>query len=54
MQTYGVGNVPDTDAHSHLFEEMKNACERGVVIVNCTQCTSGFVTESYAGGIVSL
>ena len=54
LQTYGAGNVPDTDAHSHLFEEMKKACERGVVVVNCTQCSSGFVTESYAGGIVSL
>ena len=54
LQTYGAGNVPDQETNSYLFEELKAACERGVVIVNCTQCTSGVVTELYAGGIVSV
>ncbi len=53
MQAYGAGNIPDTAAHSDIFEELKGACDRGVVIVNCTQCSQGTVTESYAGGIVS-
>lgn len=53
LQTYGAGNVPDTAANSYLFEELKAAHDRGVVIVNCTQCSSGVVTHLYAGGIVS-
>ena len=53
FQTYGAGNVPDTDENSYLFEELKAACSRGVIIVNCTQCSSGLVTELYAGSIVS-
>ena len=53
LQTYGAGNVPDIDANAYLFQELKDACERGVVVVNCTQCSSGVVTDLYAGGIVS-
>lgn len=53
LQTYGAGNVPDTKSNSYLFEELKVACERGVIIVNCTQCSSGVVTDLYAGSIVS-
>ena len=52
LQTYGAGNVPDTDANSYLFHELKAACDRGVVVVNCTQCSRGVVTDMYAGGIV--
>ena len=54
LQTYGAGNIPDTSSHDPIFEELKSACERGMIIVNCTQCSQGFVTESYAGGIVSV
>ncbi len=54
LQTYGAGNIPDTKAHAYMFEELKAACEREVVIVNCTQCSSGLVTEMYAGGIVGV
>ncbi len=53
LQTYGAGNIPDTSSHSDIFQVLKSACERGVVIVNCTQCSQGTVSESYAGGIVS-
>ena len=53
LQTYGAGNAPDNKAHSYLFRELKAASERGVVIVNCSQCSSGVVTDIYAGGIVS-
>ena len=53
LQTYGAGNIPDTSTHSDIFHELKSACERGVVIVNCTQCSQGTVSENYAGGIVS-
>lgn len=51
LQTYGSGNVPDRD--SHWFQELKAASDRGVVIVNCTQCSKGVVKEKYSGSIVS-
>lgn len=53
LQTYGAGNVPDTESNSYLFQELKAANDSGVVVVNCTQCSSGVVTDLYAGGIVS-
>ena len=36
MLSYGVGNVPST--RSDFLKCIKEATERGVVIVNCTQC----------------
>ena len=53
LQTYGSGNVPDRDCHMYLFEELKAACDRGVIVINCTQCSKGLVKEKYSGGIVS-
>ena len=52
LQTYGSGNVPDSSRYSYI-EELKAACDRGVIIVNCTQCSSGKVSGNYPGGIVS-
>ena len=53
LQTYGAGNVPDTGRYSYI-DELKAACDRGVIIVNCTQCNRGKVSQNYAGSIVSL
>jgi L-asparaginase len=40
LQTYGVGNAPEDAAN-----------DRGVIIVNCTQCLKGTVSmEDYATG----
>ncbi len=48
LHTYGVGNAPDDRRFLAVFER---ATERGVVIVNCTQCLHGAVRmESYATG----
>jgi len=52
LQTFGAGNVPDI--RSYLLEELQAACERDIIIVNCTQCSSGHVTQHYAGGRVRL
>ena len=52
LQTYGSGNVPDTGRYTYL-DELKEACDRGTVIVNCTQCNRGKVSSNYAGAIVS-
>ncbi|KAM3918542.1 60 kDa lysophospholipase [Leptodactylus fuscus] len=48
LETYGTGNAPD--CRIDLLQELKAATERGVAIINCTQCLRGSVTESYATG----
>ncbi|XP_053553076.1 60 kDa lysophospholipase [Bombina bombina] len=48
LETYGSGNAPD--CRLDLLGELKNATERGVAIINCTQCLRGSVTDSYATG----
>jgi L-asparaginase len=49
LETYGAGNAPDNDP---LFlAAIAEACQRGVVIVNCTQCLRGAVhPEAYETG----
>ena len=49
LEAYGVGNGPDRDAD--FIAALKSATERGVVIVDCTQCLYGTVDLSdYATG----
>ncbi len=49
LETYGVGNAPDNDPD--LLDVLARACDRGVVIVNCTQCLQGKVHQNaYATG----
>jgi L-asparaginase len=49
LETYGVGNAPDND--QTFLDVLKQATDRGVVIVNCTQCLQGRVhTNIYATG----
>ncbi|KAF9439000.1 hypothetical protein BGZ76_001895 [Entomortierella beljakovae] len=50
LETYGAGNAPST--RTDLIASLKEACERGVVIVNCTQCKRGLVTDVYQTGKV--
>ncbi|MCP3964413.1 MAG: asparaginase [bacterium] len=40
LHTYGVGNAPD---RPDLLEVMRAASDRGVVLLNCTQCLEGSV-----------
>jgi len=48
LQTYGMGNAP---GDLKLISAFKAANDRGVVIVNCTQCLKGTVNmEDYATG----
>lgn len=48
LQTYGMGNAPE---NLKLISALKAANDRGVVIVNCTQCLKGTVNmEDYATG----
>lgn len=50
LQSYGAGNIPDS--RSDIVEELSAATERGVIIVNCSQCFSGYVSDKYAAGLV--
>ncbi|MEM7582958.1 MAG: asparaginase [Acidobacteriota bacterium] len=48
LHTYGAGNAPD---RPELLEVLRRASERGVVLVNCTQCLEGSVNMTdYATG----
>lgn len=47
LETFGAGNAP---ARPALLAALKEAADRGVVIVNCTQCRKGLVTDAYATG----
>ncbi|MDR0962825.1 MAG: L-asparaginase 1, partial [Mediterranea sp.] len=48
LETYGSGNAPRKE---WLINLLRNACEKGVVIVNITQCNAGTVEmERYETG----
>jgi L-asparaginase len=40
LETFGSGNAP---SHDWLYKQLHSAVERGIVIVNKTQCSSGAV-----------
>lgn len=48
LETYGSGNAPSN--RPELLRALKEACDRGVVIVNCSQCKRGLVTDVYETG----
>ncbi len=40
------------DLRKDLMDEFVSACKREMVLVNCSQCTTGHVTDDYAAGRV--
>ena len=50
LLTYGAGNIPDN--RPDLLAALESATQRGIIIVNCTQCFRGSVSESYVAGSV--
>ncbi|MBA2648337.1 MAG: asparaginase [Legionella sp.] len=49
LETYGTGNAPNRDPN--FIKLLQEACLRGIVIINCTQCHQGRVEMSqYATG----
>lgn len=48
IETYGAGNAPD--AQPDLLQALREASDRGVVLVNTTQCHRGMVRPDYASG----
>lgn len=53
LEAYGVGNGPDSDVA--FLQALEEATQRGVVIVDCTQCLEGTVnlTEYTAGSALA-
>ena len=49
LETFGMGNAP-SGVDGSLTKVIRDAVERGVTIVNVSQCTSGFVSPLYAPG----
>lgn len=48
LQTFGAGNIPCN--RQDLTDTLKEATDREVIIVNCTQCITGSVAEIYETG----
>lgn len=49
LVSYGSGNVPVSNAD--LMQSLTSANERGIVMVNVSQCAGGHVSNSYAASI---
>lgn len=47
LETFGAGNAPQ---RADLMEALKEACDRGVVIVAVSQCAKGSVSDAYQTG----
>lgn len=50
LETYGAGNAPNNDPR--FLNLLKEACQREIIIINCTQCQKGRVEmNQYATGV---
>ena len=50
LETFGMGNAPGGVPDGSLTTVIREAVQRGTVIVNVSQCTNGFVSPLYAPG----
>jgi len=48
LESYGAGNFPVI--RKDLMAELKRGIDRGIIVVNCTQCFKGGVTKDYETG----
>uniref|UniRef100_A0A1B0CBT9 asparaginase n=2 Tax=Lutzomyia longipalpis TaxID=7200 RepID=A0A1B0CBT9_LUTLO len=48
LQTFGSGNIPSN--RQDMLEALRDASKMGMIIVNCTQCTTGSVCDLYETG----
>ncbi|KAH6648994.1 asparaginase [Truncatella angustata] len=49
LETFGMGNAP-SGVDGSLTKAIRSAVERGITVVNVSQCTNGFVSPLYAPG----
>jgi len=47
LESFGAGNAPQ---RKDLMDALREACERGVVIVTISQCARGSVSDAYETG----
>jgi lysophospholipase len=47
LETFGAGNAPQ---RADLIQSLKEACDRGVVVVAISQCAKGSVSDAYESG----
>ncbi|KDR73574.1 hypothetical protein GALMADRAFT_1337020 [Galerina marginata CBS 339.88] len=47
LETFGAGNAPQ---RADVMEALKEACDRGVVVVAISQCAKGTVSDAYETG----
>ncbi|KAG6830746.1 hypothetical protein H0H92_014827 [Tricholoma furcatifolium] len=47
LETFGAGNAPQ---RADLMQALKEACDRGVIVVAITQCSKGSVSDAYETG----
>ena len=47
LETFGAGNAPQ---RGDVMEALKEACDRGVIVVAITQCLKGSVSDAYETG----
>ncbi|KAF8226739.1 L-asparaginase [Tricholoma matsutake] len=47
LETFGLGNAPQ---RADLMQALKEACDRGIVVVAITQCVKGSVRDAYETG----
>lgn len=48
IQSFGSGNIPSN--RQDILQQFKEAADRGVIIINCTQCPNGSVVGIYETG----
>lgn len=48
LQSYGAGNVPTN--RQDIIDVLRAATQRGVIVVNITQCSTGCVSDEYEAG----
>lgn len=47
LETFGAGNAPQ---RADLMQALKEACDRGVIVVAISQCAKGTVNDAYQTG----
>lgn len=50
LETFGMGNMPGGGAKGSLPKIISAAVQRGLVVVNVSQCVTGYVSPVYAAG----
>jgi lysophospholipase len=50
VETYGAGNMASD--RKKILEILRDACDRGIIVINVSQCRKGLVSNIYESGNV--